>query len=141
MDRAMRETERRRNVQLAHNERNGIIPTTIVKAVPGAFRYGEASTQGDALPEAAEELSAGDLIAQVLELEEQMRSYSVDLRFEEAARCRDLILELKQKYGLDDAVPSLNEMMKRPERAFGKGPATSEEPSPRRRGRGRGEPR
>jgi excinuclease ABC subunit B len=125
MQRAMRETERRRVVQVAFNEKHDIVPKTIVKAIPVPFRYGEAPAETE-LVESGEP-SKEDLVGQVLELEEQMRALAGDLQFEEAAKVRDLILELKHKYGLEDAAPSLNEMMKRPEKAFPPRPEAGEE--------------
>jgi excinuclease ABC subunit B len=138
MDRAIRETDRRRALQLAYNQRHGIVPKTIVKAIPVPFRYGEGSGGPEALEAASgAEPTKEDLIGQILELEDRMRALAADLQFEEAAKVRDLIQELKHKYGLGEAAPSLNEMMKRPERAFPARPEAGEAPGMGRKGRGR----
>ena len=112
MTKAISETNRRRGVQEAYNREHGIDPTTIVKAVtdiladlrgtsgetprPGAGRRkqrpGERARAEQFADVPPEEL--GKLIG-VLELE--MNQASADLRFEEAARLRDEIKELKRE--------------------------------------------
>ena len=112
MTKAISETNRRRGVQEAYNIEHGIDPTTIVKAVtdiladlrgtsgeaprPGAGRRkqrpGERARAEQFADVPPEEL--GKLIG-VLEVE--MNQASADLRFEEAARLRDEIKELKRE--------------------------------------------
>ncbi|MDQ2678657.1 MAG: excinuclease ABC subunit UvrB [Actinomycetota bacterium] len=112
MTKAISETNRRRGVQEAYNLEHGIDPTTIIKAVtdiladlrgtsgetprPGAGRRkqrpGERARAEQFADVPPEEL--GKLIG-VLELE--MNQASADLRFEEAARLRDEIKELKRE--------------------------------------------
>jgi excinuclease ABC subunit B len=146
MERAMRETERRRTVQRAYNAEHGIVPQTIVKAIPPEFRYGDGAAEaaeGLLGVEGLEALEAGgaaadDVAARLLGLEEQMRALAAELRFEEAAALRDRIAELKARYGVDEVLPSLEELMKRPERALP--PPRGEAPDPQKKPR-RGRPR
>ncbi len=112
MTKAISETNRRRGVQQAHNEEHGIDPKTITKAVtdiladlrgtsaeaprPGAGRRkqrpGERARAEQFADVPPEELG------KVIELlEDEMNQASADLRFEEAARLRDEIKELKRE--------------------------------------------
>lgn len=89
---ALDETERRRGIQNAHNEKMGIIPQTIRKRiheVPEVTKVAEKkAVYGTQLP--AEELA--ELIQS---LEQEMRLASRDMDFERAAEIRDAIIELK----------------------------------------------
>ncbi len=103
MRRAMDETERRREKQLAFNKEHGITPVSIKKAVTdileGALGPGRAS--GRAFDRVAEELvqyghlTPKQLEQQVRQLEQQMYAHARDLEFEEAARVRDQIRHLQ----------------------------------------------
>ena len=89
---AMDETNRRRDIQAAHNVRYNITPTTIVKSIHEAIRIKQDS------PEEAKklsEMSAEEKRQLVTDLERQMRSAAAKLDFEEAAELRDLMIELK----------------------------------------------
>jgi excinuclease ABC subunit B len=103
MRRAMDETERRREKQLAFNQQHGITPISIKKAVTdileGALGQGRASTR--AFDRVAEELvqygrlTPKELEKQVKQLEQQMYKHARDLEFEEAAHLRDQIRHLQ----------------------------------------------
>ena len=98
MQRAMDETERRREKQLAFNKAHDITPRSVQKAImdimEGARGQG-GSTRSFA--RVAEEfstyghLSAEELARQVKDLEKQMYEHARNLEFEEAARLRDQI--------------------------------------------------
>ncbi|ODA41109.1 Excinuclease ABC subunit B [Desulfosporosinus sp. BG] len=92
MQLALDETSRRRAIQLAYNEKMGITPQTIHKAVhdaPEATKVAELKkTYGAKLP--PEELA--NLIKN---LEQEMRLAARDLDFERAAEIRDAMIELK----------------------------------------------
>jgi excinuclease ABC subunit B len=105
MRRALTETVRRREAQAAHNAEHGIEPRTIVKDVASPLLamaeldyYGPGSglsrvADGDEeLPEDA--VSLNKLIT---ELEKRMRSAAKALEFEEAARLRDRLKELRRQ--------------------------------------------
>jgi len=96
MQRAMHETERRREKQLAYNEQHGITPETVkseIKDILGSvyeMDYGH-------IPEVAEPelLSPAQKETRIHELERLMTEAAADLRFEDAAGHRDEILVLK----------------------------------------------
>ncbi len=103
MRRAMDETDRRREKQLAFNQEHGITPISIKKAVTdileGALGQGRASAR--AFDRVAEELvqygrlTPRQLEKQVKQLEQQMYEHARDLEFEEAAHLRDQIRHLQ----------------------------------------------
>jgi excinuclease ABC subunit B len=96
MKRALEETERRRDAQIAYNEQHGIVPATIVKEV----RDLTDRVRAEAAPEQKAGLSLTDLPKDELshfikELEKQMKKAAEDWEFEKAALLRDRILELR----------------------------------------------
>jgi excinuclease ABC subunit B len=103
MQRAIGETERRREKQQAHNAAHGITPRTIVKAVAdvmeGAVPQGPPTARRFA--EVAEEvadygrLTPEQLAKRISRLEQQMYEYARNLEFEEAARLRDQIRRME----------------------------------------------
>ena len=100
---AISETDRRREIQLAYNERHGITAATIVKGISDIAEFLQAeskvprgrsrrrSTGG-----AAKELPQHELERMVVELEEEMMAAAEDLRFEYAAQLRDELRELRR---------------------------------------------
>jgi len=112
MNRAISETNRRRGLQQAYNAEHGIDPTTIQKAVtdiladlrgtgggaptPGAGRRKQRPGE-KARAEQFADLPPEDLGRLIQLLEEEMHQASADLRFEEAARLRDEVKELKRE--------------------------------------------
>jgi excinuclease ABC subunit B len=112
MTRAISETNRRRGLQQAYNAEHGIDPTTITKAVTDILAdlrgsSGEAPLPGrgrrkqrpgeKARAEQFADLPPEDLGRLIRVLEDEMHQASADLRFEEAARLRDEIKELKRE--------------------------------------------
>ena len=108
MQRAIDETERRRNKQLAFNEAHGIVPRGITKSVTdileGAVVPGSRSGKRRKL-KAAEEgadyaatpRSAAEISKRIAQLEEQMYRHARDLEFESAAQVRDQIHQLREQ--------------------------------------------
>jgi len=106
MQRALSETRRRREKQADYNDEHGIEPRTIVKDVaspllamaeldyygPGARLLRVADGDGDDFPEDA--VSLNKLI---VELEKRMRAAAKALEFEEAARLRDRLKEVRRQ--------------------------------------------
>ena len=94
---AIEETNRRRAIQQKYNEEHGITPTTIKKAVRDLIAISRAVA---ADPEEAkkdpESMDSKELQKLVKELEKRMRQAAVELNFEEAARLRDRIVEIKK---------------------------------------------
>ncbi|MEI7466073.1 MAG: helicase-related protein, partial [Burkholderiales bacterium] len=103
MRRAIDETERRRNKQIAHNLANGITPRTINKKIKELIDgvYSEKSDKGaakDALRAAeVEMLSEKDLGKRIKQLEKQMLEHARNLEFEKAARVRDQLALLREQ--------------------------------------------
>ncbi len=98
---AIEETDRRRAIQVAYNERHGITPETIRKGISdiGDFLTGAESKvpQGRGRRKRAddEEMSAEQIARTLIELEEEMLAAAEDLRFEYAAKLRDEIKDLR----------------------------------------------
>jgi excinuclease ABC, B subunit len=92
MQLALDETNRRRAIQMAWNEKMGITPKTIYKKVhdaPEATKVAEMKqTYGSKLP-------PEELAALIKSLEDEMRLAARDLDFERAAEIRDAMIELK----------------------------------------------
>ncbi|MFQ3787457.1 excinuclease ABC subunit UvrB [Halomonas sp. A29] len=109
MRRAIDETERRRAKQVAHNEKHGITPTTVTRSVAdimeaaqapgrkGKGRRGERKVAEGAAIYDLSELSPSDLIKEVSRVEDAMFEAAQNLEFEEAARLRDRLHELKER--------------------------------------------
>ncbi len=93
MERALRETERRRNLQLAYNEANGIVPRTIVKDVREVL---EISTKEKTEKKITKKLNRQEREALIAELTAQMKEAARLLEFEHAAYLRDKIKELQK---------------------------------------------
>ena len=97
MQNAIDETYRRRAIQGAHNERHGIEPQSIHKAVKDITEglRGVAETKAS-YQVAREEMSRDDMYRVIKDLEFQMKEAARALEFEKAAHLRDEMLELKK---------------------------------------------
>ncbi len=98
MQSAMDETERRRRIQLAHNQKHGIQPRSILKAVHHtieATRVAETEEVYSSLPN-KDELKDSDKPKLIKELKEKMNLAARELDFEKAAELRDIIFELEE---------------------------------------------
>jgi excinuclease ABC subunit B len=87
------ETNRRRSIQMAYNEKYGIIPTTIVKEIRPPLSNSESELE--TLVKASEKSSRSELEQQIARLEKEMREAAKAYDFERAAEIRDTVLELK----------------------------------------------
>jgi excinuclease ABC subunit B len=104
MGRAIEETERRREKQLAFNAEHGITPRSIEKRVAdimeGAYAGGAMASAGRFARVAEEEreyaLPPEKAIREIAALESQMFEHARNLEFEEAARLRDRIEHLRK---------------------------------------------
>ena len=100
MEKAMGETQRRREIQKLNNEKYNITPTTIIKELR-MFDYSMEKTVDDALGIIEEEMEEykskhDDFDGIIKELQSDMEKAARDLKFEKAAALRDKIKELKQ---------------------------------------------
>jgi len=100
MQRAIRETNRRRDIQISFNKVHGITPQTIKKAIQKELIEVEEELSED-YQEVTPELEFGDDvdIDDILEdLESQMKEAAQNLEFERAAELRDQIKQVKESY-------------------------------------------
>ncbi len=97
MERAIRETERRRAKQLAYNEEHGITPETVKKNVDDilAGLYQGDVDMNRVTAKIDKPLHGANLEAHLAGLRDQMRKAAENLEFEEAARIRDEIKRLE----------------------------------------------
>jgi excinuclease ABC subunit B len=94
MQRAIDETERRRRLQLEYNEKHGITPETITKEIRSSLErvVSAHKVAAEAIRASEEQLDKAELIGI---LEKEMLEAAGNLEFEQAARLRDRIKELR----------------------------------------------
>ncbi|RFF26342.1 MULTISPECIES: excinuclease ABC subunit UvrB [unclassified Wenzhouxiangella] len=107
MQRAIEETERRRNKQIAHNEEQGITPQTIVKNIedimadaqqmPGKKKPARKVAEERQSDYAVEPVSPADAAKEIAKLEKEMFQAAEDLEFEKAAEIRDRIHKIREQ--------------------------------------------
>jgi excinuclease ABC subunit B len=99
---AISETDRRREIQLAYNREHGITPETVQKGISDMTEF--LAMESRTAPDRRRRISRADgdeitspeqLEKLMVEMEEEMLLAAEDLRFEEAARIRDEIKELR----------------------------------------------
>lgn len=98
MQKAIDETERRRTIQLAYNEKHDIVPQTIRKEIRDVIRATTAAEEPEAYISKVTEgkkLTKNERISLIELLEVEMKEAAKALDFERAAELRDTILELK----------------------------------------------
>ena len=109
MERAMNETNRRRDKQIAHNEKNGIVPKALETKVSdimelGAPGKGNKANRAAQLHKVAEKkatyttMSPQELETEILKLEKEMYDAAQNLEFEKAAELRDKIHTLREQF-------------------------------------------
>lgn len=98
MTKAISETQRRRDIQHAHNIKYGITPTTIIKEVRDVIRATQVAEEEESY---FDKLTKGKKITKdektklLAVLDKEMKAAAKALEFERAAQLRDTILELK----------------------------------------------
>ena len=92
------ETNRRRGIQMAYNEKHGIVPKTIIKEIRDLIEIGvsPSKTEKERIKD-AKKLPAKEKASLVEELTKQMKEAAKSLDFERAAYLRDRIAELRTK--------------------------------------------
>lgn len=94
---AIDETNRRREIQQKYNEEHGITPQTIKKAVRDLIAISKAASAGEEeLRKDPESMDTRELEKLAKELTKKMRQAAAELNFEEAAKLRDRMKEVKQ---------------------------------------------
>jgi excinuclease ABC subunit B len=99
IERAIAETDRRRRRQVAYNEHHGITPIGVMKRIKDLIDGVYDSAQAVAAQEEAryEAMSEKQIAREIKALEKKMLGHARNLEFEEAARARDRLAELKKK--------------------------------------------
>lgn len=98
MRKAIEETNRRRTIQMAYNEKNHIIPKTIQKEIRDVIRATQAAEKSESYLTKAtngKKLTKAEKTTLLESLEKEMKEAAKALDFERAAELRDTILELK----------------------------------------------
>jgi len=94
MERAIRETERRRAIQTAYNEENGIVPKTIIKGVRDIL---EISAKDPDKKKSGKRMTKAEREALIAKLTAEMKNAAKLLEFEHAAYLRDKIKKLQSE--------------------------------------------
>ncbi|MDA0923947.1 MAG: UvrB/UvrC motif-containing protein, partial [Proteobacteria bacterium] len=97
MERALRETDRRRAKQIAHNEEHGITPATVKKNVEDVLAglYKGDTDMARVTAKIDKPMVGANLAAHLDGLRAKMRKAAENLEFEEAARLRDEVKRLE----------------------------------------------
>lgn len=99
MDRAIKETNRRREIQMNYNKEHGIVPKTIIKGIRDvieATKVSEDSSEYNVNNDSIS-LSEKDKKKLIKQYTEEMKDAAKNLQFERAAELRDMINDLKEK--------------------------------------------
>src|SRR3984893_11822456 len=100
MQRAIAETDRRREIQIAYNEENGISPASVIRplemGLAGILRadYADLTDEAEGMPDFA---TQAELDSYIGKLESDMREAAKKFEFEKAAKLRDTVKELRTK--------------------------------------------
>ena len=92
MDAAIKETNRRREIQEAYNIKNNIIPKTIIKEISEVI-----SNEVETEIKEPEKMSKQDKAKLIIKIENEMREAAKNLDFEKAMELRDILFELKSE--------------------------------------------
>ena len=97
MDLAIRETMRRRKIQMDYNQKHGITPATIKKGVRDLIAVSKKLTAEENLPDKdLESMSQKELEKRIKDLQKHMKKAAAELDFERAAILRDQLVEAKK---------------------------------------------
>ncbi len=101
IERAVKETERRRNLQIAYNKEHGIVPQTVIKEIRDILPEGKTLE----MELGPMERSASALKKLLKQKEREMKRAAEELDFETAAILRDEIRTLEEKFGIKPELP------------------------------------
>ena len=94
MDKAIKETKRRRSIQEKYNEDHGIVPKTIVKAIQEVITNEDAELREET---PTYKMSKKDKELLIVRIEKEMKEAAKNLDFEKAMELRDVLFELKSE--------------------------------------------
>uniref|UniRef100_UPI0039E9049A excinuclease ABC subunit UvrB n=1 Tax=Clostridium perfringens TaxID=1502 RepID=UPI0039E9049A len=99
MDKSIKETERRRVIQMEYNEEHNITPTTVIKGVRDIIEATKVSEEKENYESEVKKAAKKDIPVEKLieQYEEEMKEAAKNLQFERAAELRDIIKDLKEK--------------------------------------------
>ncbi|HET7813152.1 MAG TPA: excinuclease ABC subunit UvrB [Candidatus Baltobacteraceae bacterium] len=103
MARAIGETKRRRELQLAYNKEHGIEPRSVRKEVRDILAM-IGATEETQLELKREKLPREVAIRMAADIEKKMRDYAANLEFEKAAALRDELIELRKQIGGNESL-------------------------------------
>lgn len=95
MRKAIDETNRRRQIQIAYNEKHGIVPKTIIKEIHEVVRSKETQEMTAKYISKKAKVNKKDKEKMLANIEKEMREAAKVLDFERAAELRDILLELR----------------------------------------------
>lgn len=98
MDKSIKETERRRVIQMEYNEEHNITPTTVIKGVRDIIEATKVSDEKENYESEVKKAAKKDIPVEKLieQYEEEMKEAAKNLQFERAAELRDIIKDLKE---------------------------------------------
>ena len=98
MDKSIKETERRRVIQMEYNEEHNITPTTVIKGVRDIIEATKVSEEKENYEDEVKKAAKKDIPIEKLieQYEEEMKEAAKNLQFERAAELRDIIKDLKE---------------------------------------------
>lgn len=98
MDKSIKETERRRVIQMEYNEEHNITPTTVIKGVRDIIEATKVSDEKENYENEVKKAAKKDIPVEKLieQYEEEMKEAAKNLQFERAAELRDIIKDLKE---------------------------------------------
>lgn len=97
MQKALDETNRRRSIQIAYNEKHGIVPKTIIKPIHEVVRSKETQEMTAKYMNRKTKIGKKDKEKLLANIEKEMREAAKVLDFERAAELRDILLELRNE--------------------------------------------
>lgn len=98
MDKSIKETERRRVIQMEYNEEHNITPTTVIKGVRDIIEATKVSEEKENYEDEVKKAAKKDIPVEKLieQYKEEMKEAAKNLQFERAAELRDIIKDLKE---------------------------------------------